>query len=332
VPLCDNTVPVSDFIISGFPVIVRWELQLPTRSFGTDPCQQQNRFMSISVVSSKEGDLGPYEPLVDHLQSVSLEEHNQKYKVVQWLHFAASFIFLVFLIAFAATDMDATIKPVVLKPVNCEDFCEVDIDHQGDFNFRFFIPLILAIAYIHHLVCFLVCYLEEFTAELWMFSLGSNPMRWMEYSLTFSLTTVIVAILSGVMDIHLWFLLFLATALGMGFWQVMELLPRVERPDIWAVSFRSLRLLCFWLGAVAVYLPWLVVFCFYARMVDDDTPSFVSTAVLGLCAIYVALGVNAYLSKVMHAYDFCTSEVVYISLSLVAKLYLAVNIYAGLKK
>ena len=288
--------------------------------------------MSLSVVSSKEGDHGAYEPLVDHLHFVSQENNDQKYKVVQWLHFAASLVFLTLLIAFAATDADATIKPVVLKPVRCEDFCEVEIDRQGDFNFRFLIPLILAIAYLDHLVCFLVCYLEEFTADLWMFSICSNPLRWIEYSVTFSLTTVIVAILSGVMDVHIWFLLYLTTALGMGLWQAMELLPRVERPDIWPVSFRALRQLCFWLGAAAVYLPWLVMICHYARMVDDDTPSFVSAGVLGLCAVYAALGVNAFLSKVTYWYDFCTSEVVYIALSLVAKLYLAINIYAGLKK
>eukprot|EP01032_Pedospumella_encystans_P009629 gene9629-11321_t len=227
-------------------------------------------------------------------------------------------------------EMDATISPIVIKARDCENFCDNSLQELASFNFRFLIPVIAAVACTGHLTCLLVFFYQEDIAEKWLLVIGTNPVRWIEFSLTYSLITVIAAILVGVMDVLSWFLLFFLTALGLGLWQLAELLPRLERPDLWPVTFRALRRLCFVLGLCAVLAPWLVILCYYARMVSDDTPRFISMAVLGLFALYAVLALNVLLGSVCYTYGFCVAEILFIDISVATKLFLAVTLYVGL--
>ena len=284
----------------------------------------------MSAVSSNEGE-ELYRPLVGHLPTGSSRHKMTRFNLLKWVHLTASVAFLSKMIIFAAIVVDATVNPIYSKPVHCDDFCDAELQHLGEINFRFLIPVVAALAYFSHLLCSVKCLRQDDSAELWVFMIGSNPLRWLEYSLTYSLMAVITAILAGVLDVFLWLLIFTSTAAGMGMWQVLEMLPRLERPDVWMVSFRSLRHLSFFLGAFAVLVPWLVIICYYARQVSEDTPAFVSAAVLGMVVLYLSLGVNVFLSKLLFQYDFTTSEVIYVVLSVVTQLYLAVTLYAGLR-
>lgn len=285
-----------------------------------------------SVLSSIEGSEEFYQPLVNELSEFPSDSLERRIRIVQWSHFVASLLFLAVMVVASTMNLDATITPIVVEAVDCENFCGSTIRDLSNFNFRFFIPLFTAFASIGHLFCFFVCFAWEDFAEKWLLTIGSNPVRWIEFSLTYSLITVIAAIMAGIMDVLSWFLLFALTALCMGLWQLVELIPRNGRSDLWLVSCRTLRLLSFAFGVCAVFVPWIVILCYYGRMVSDDTPRFVSVMVLGLFVLYVALALNVLLSKVVIYFDdFCIIEMGYIVLSLITKLLVAVTLYVGLK-
>jgi len=283
-----------------------------------------------SVLSSIEGSEEFYQPLVNELSEFPSDRKERMIKIVQWSHVGASLFFLVLLLASSVMEMDATIRPIVLEVRDCDNFCDNSIQDLTRFNFRFLIPVIAAVACTGHLACLLVFFYQQDFAEKWLLAIGANPVRWIEFSLTYSLITVIAAILVGVMDVLSWFLLFFVTALGMGLWHLVELLPRLERPDLWSVCFRALRRVCLTLGLCAVLVPWVVIVCYYARMVSDDTPRFISVAVLGLFALYAALALNVLLSSVYYSYGFCVAEMLFIAISVATKLFLAVTLYVGL--
>lgn len=283
-----------------------------------------------SVLSSIEGSEEFYQPLVNVLSEFPSDRKERMLKLVQWSHVAASLFFLTLLLASSVMEMDATISPTLIKARDCANFCDGSIQDLASCNFRFLIPVIAAVACTGHLTCLLMFFYQQDFAEKWLLTIASNPVRWIQFSLTYSLVTVIAGILVGVMDIFTWFLLFSLTALSMGLWQLVELLPRLERPDLWPVSFRALRHLCFVLAFCAVLVPWMVIFCYYARMVSGDTPRFISVVVLGLFALYAALALNVLMGSVYHSYGNCITEILFIAISVATKLFLAVTLYVGL--
>ncbi len=283
-----------------------------------------------SVLSSIEGSEEFYQPLVNDLSEFPLDIKEKMIKMVHWSHVGASLFFLALLLASSVMEMDATISPIVLEVRACDNFCDNSIQDLTRFNFRFVIPMIAAVACTGHLTCLLVFFYHQDFAEKWLLAIGAHPVRWIEYSLTYALTTMIAAVLVGVMDVLSWFLLFSLTALGMGLWQLVELLPRLDRPDLWPVSFHALRRLCFALGLCGVLVPWVVIFCYYTRMVSDDTPRFISVAVMGLFALYASLALNVLLGSVYYAYGFCNAEMLFITISVATKLFLTVTLYVGL--
>mmetsp|Transcript_30745 Transcript_30745/g.51440 ORF Transcript_30745/g.51440 Transcript_30745/m.51440 type:complete len:142 (+) Transcript_30745:1-426(+) len=133
-------------------------------------------------------------------------------------------------------------------------------------------------------------------------------------------------------------------AVGMGFGQLIELIPKEEvassaysssssvstmSPNVY-VKFQTIRSLGWWLGAVSIFTPWLVIAYYFFRAVSSDVPDFVYAAFLGTLVLYITFGVNSYLHNVLGWYSFGTAEIVYIALSFTSKTFLAADVFGGL--
>ena len=250
---------------------------------------------------------------------------------IKWLHFWACLFFLVQTIAYSAVNTKAMVNPSIGKPTGCDGpICFTTLKHLGEINSIFIIPLFVALAFFDHLVSFLICHFYEKSAKFWIFNVGSNPLRWMEYSVSASFMTIGISILAGVSDVHLWLLMFLMTGIGMFFGQIIELLPSEEHPEWYPIKFSSIRSLAFWLGTVSIFTPWLVIACYFFRAIGSDTPKFVYAAFLGTFVLFLTFGINSYLCNILGVYKFSTAEIIYISLSFTAKTFLAADVFGGL--
>ena len=157
--------------------------------------------------------------------------------------------------------------------------CQPDMKTLGNTNPIFLIPLFCALACVDHLASWAYMYAYPDNAKYWLFVVGSNPFRWIEYSMSASFMACAIAILSGIHDVHLWFLIFSMHAIGMFLGQVIELLPKTEvaadSDIVVPMSFSGLRKVCFALSAASIFIPWLVIFCYFFQSVSnsaDDIP------------------------------------------------------------
>jgi hypothetical protein len=269
------------------------------------------------------------------------EEQNERLVKLKWMHLAACIFFLVQTIAYSAVPASARVNPSLGKTADCGEGASCDspiqlttIQHLGEVNCIFLIPLFVGLACFDHLCSFLVCHFRESTARRWLFEIGSNPFRWLEYSLSASLMAVAISILVDVSDVHLWLLIFTGHAVGMGFGQLIELLPKEEHTEQSGphhhIRFQTLRHLGWWLGSLSIFTPWLVLACYFFRAISADVPDFVYAAFLGTFVLFCTFGLNAYLHNVLGLYDFATAEYIYIILSFTAKTFLAADVFGGL--
>lgn len=269
--------------------------------------------------------------LADPYGADKAQRENQ-FQIVKWLHFTASVIFLAEIIVFAALGIDDSVVPTVGKPVNCDGpICETEVQTLDNMNLTFLLPLFVALAYFDHLVTFLQCQFNEDAAKKWMFMIGANPYRWMEYSLSTSVMLVTVAIVSGVTDVHLWILLFFMTTVGMGCRALLELLPRNERPAVSIVPFQSMRVLVFALVKVSTLIPWVVIACYFFRAIGQNPPAFIYVAFFGTLAMFIAQDTVAFCHNILCDVDFATAEILYVLISVLGKTLLAADLCAGFR-
>jgi hypothetical protein len=284
---------------------------------------------SMEDGSCEEADPYLYYPLgqkiIDHVQS------DNSLQMLKWINLTASALFLVQLVVYAALYLPADVYPSAGKPVCCEDtFCSGETVTLGKFNIRFVFPVIIALAYLNHTLFFTQVLLRGSKVGEWLFVYNTNPIRWIEYSLSYPLATVTVAVLVGVEDVHLWLSIFLSTAVGTGLGQVIALLPRLERPDIWPLSFRFLRGLLFAHMLVALLAPWAVLLCYYVQAASSNLPGSMHAAFWAVFLSTLAVAANVLLHDLMRGYGVVTSELVFMNVSAVAKTVLCASVYIGL--
>ena len=264
--------------------------------------------------------------------TIESAEQLSQYKTIKWLHCAAFVFFLIQTVIYCSIGIDAEVLPTVGVPTNCGGpICPTRLKTMKTMKIGFLIPLFTALACVDHLVCFLLCQYKSDLCKKWIFVIGSNPLRWIEYSISASVMAVAVAILTGITDVHLWLLIFFMTAVGIGCGQIVEILPRKDDPSLSPVSFKRVRELAYALGTVSIFMPWLVICCYIFRAISEDTPDFVYVAFLGTLVLFIAFGVNSFLNQILRWYDFPTAEIVYIALSFTAKAMLAGDVCGGFK-
>lgn len=301
---------------------------------------------------------------------VCIDANEQQFQKIKKLHLAA-FIFMgIQAIAYGAAQSNADLK--IIMTVGFTRRCDYETEtcsmwgskpnmkQLGDWNPIWLMTFFVVLASFDHLCSYL--YMDKFadSAKQWLFDIGSNPFRMIEYSISASAMALAIALLSGISDVHLVFLIFFMHAVGMMLGLVIELIPvdkyytlTTEDPStneiIPAPPFKSseemktlndrlmlLRKMVTGIGWVTIFTPWLVMICYFSanakRLSDenDDLPNFVYAAFLGTLLLFVLFGVNSYCCSILKMYTFPQAEIIYIILSFTAKTFLAADVFGGL--
>lgn len=140
----------------------------------------------------------------------------------------------------------------------------------------------------------------------------TNPYRWTEYALSASLMNVLIAMLSGVLDVGTLGAIGALTATCMAFGWIGE-------------RNAETALAVFWLGCVPFLAVWALVFAsFGVNVVESEPPGFVWAIVIGLFVLESLFGWNQ-----QRQVPYLTKEKTFILLSPTAKLLLAFLTWFG---
>lgn len=221
---------------------------------------------------------------------------------------------------------------------DCDNLsCDIKIRGLGDWDALWLMPFFVALASADHWICWIYSKVYPESTKEWIFVIKSNPFRWMEYSISASSMVLAITILCRITDIHIWFLVFTSTAVGMLCGQALELLPAAgsSEENDWPMPIKAkyLRELIYSIGTLCIFLPWMVLLCyfFYACENTTDMPDFVYGAFLGTLVFFMCFGINSLNCQILGLYPWHTSELIYIVLSFTAKTFLAADVFGGLK-
>ena len=150
---------------------------------------------------------------------------------------------------------------------------------------------------------------------------GINRFRWVEYSFSATLMMLLIGMYSGVTDITA-----LVAVIGANVAMILFgwLQEAINPPGRISTNMKP-----FWFGTLAGVAPWIGI---WINVVGADTvPSFVFVLVVLEQIFFFSFGLNQWLQYkgVGKWADYVYGEKVYLVLSLVAKSYLAWQIYGG---
>ena len=153
---------------------------------------------------------------------------------------------------------------------------------------------------------------------------GHNSFRWIEYSVSASVMIVLIAQLSGIVELAALAGIFAVNAAMILFGWLQE---RYEYPG-------SGRWMPFVFGSIVGSVPWiLIVFYFAAPGADrpEGPPTFVYAIIITLFVWFSSFAVNQALqyARVGKWRDYLFGEWVYVLLSLTAKSLLAWQVFGG---
>jgi hypothetical protein len=266
-------------------------------------------------------------------------EERQRFTKLHRLHLAAAVFMGIQTIAYGAAGADASVSPTVGFPIDCQDgpICTPNMKVYSDQDPVFLIILFVALSSFDHFVTWGIAYLYPDIAMKWLFRYQSNPLRWFEYSISAAIMAVAIAILSGIHDVHLWFLILLTHTVGMFLGYVIEIIPHpgmigYDPQSKLVPIFSHLRYVCYMISSLSISIPWLVIFCYFfnAAKNGDGIPDFVYAAFLGTFVLFLTFAANSAACHLYNRYDFATAEMIYIILSFTAKTFLAADVFGGL--
>jgi hypothetical protein len=150
---------------------------------------------------------------------------------------------------------------------------------------------------------------------------GINRFRWMEYSISATVMIVLIVMYSGITDITgLVAIAGANVAMILFGWLQERMNPPVRT---------STTMMPFWFGTIAGLAPWIAI---TINVVGADTvPSFVYGIVVAEAVFFFSFALNQWLQyrEVGRWRSYVYGEKVYLVLSLVAKSFLAWQIYGG---
>ena len=146
-----------------------------------------------------------------------------------------------------------------------------------------------------------------------------NYARWIEYSVSASIMTVLIAMFVGIRDVAAVSAIFAVNTAMILFGLLME---RQQRPG-------SADWTAFWFGSMAGAVPWVLIFYYVAGA--PTVPGFVWAITVTQLLLFAGFGLNMALQyrRVGPWRDYLFGERMYIWLSLVAKSLLAWLIFAN---
>jgi hypothetical protein len=150
---------------------------------------------------------------------------------------------------------------------------------------------------------------------------GINRFRWIEYSVSATIMVVLIGAYSGITDITAVVAIIGANVAMILFGWLQEKMNPPGRT--------STTMMPFWFGTIAGLAPWIAV---WINFVGADTvPNFVFVLIVVEQVLFFTFALNQWLQYrgVGRWRDYLYGEKVYLVLSLVAKSYLAWQIYGG---
>ena len=286
----------------------------------------------------------------DHSNDQSLnliEEEEKQFNTIKRLHFWAMIFMGVQFIAYCGAS--ATVEARTIASVAFQDdkgrgddwctgalSCEANTKSLGKIDVIFTIPLFVGLAALDHIICYYIISKYPEVAKNWLFVKQSNPIRWIEYSLSASTMAWALAALCRITDVHLWFLIFISTSVGMLCGWVLELLPlpNSEKERMWPmpISCSVIRLLVYVIGCITVFTPWLVLCCYFFNAATNSSsmPDFVYAAFLLTLFFFTTFGANSLFTHIYGYQTFARAEMIYIILSFTSKTFLAADVFGGL--
>jgi hypothetical protein len=153
---------------------------------------------------------------------------------------------------------------------------------------------------------------------------GINYTRWVEYSLSASLMTVIIGMLVGLYDFTALIMLFALNTAMILFGWMMELHNQSTAKVNWT---------SFWMGSIIGLVPWIAIFAYLIGAGNEagGPPGFVYGIFVSIFIFFNVFAINMVLQykKVGPWRDYVFGERAYIVLSLTAKSALAWQVFAG---
>lgn len=271
-----------------------------------------------------------------------------KFNTIKWLHFAAFCFMGIQTLAYGAVGAELQVVPTVGFPVYCNKEI-IPNECGGSWNTTpyakklpainpiWLMTFFVCLAAFDHLVTWLYMVYKPESARFWIYTAQSNPLRWLEYSISASSMVWGITTLCGIHDVHLIMLIVLMTSIGMLLGFVIEILPKEDDAEIekkMYISFSTLRNGIYGISAALIFIPWLVILCYFfqsAARPESTMPDFVYAAFLGTLVLFIAFGTNSFLHNILRKYDFETTEIIYVSLSFTAKTFLAADVFGGLR-
>ncbi len=147
-----------------------------------------------------------------------------------------------------------------------------------------------------------------------------NDARWIEYSVSASIMIVLIAMLTGIVDVAALIALFGVNASMIFFGLVQEHTAEPGKGS----------LLPFWLGCIAGAVPWLAIAIYFISPGNDATPpGFVVGIFISLFVFFNVFALNMWLQyrRIGPWRDYLFGESAYILLSLTAKSALAWQVF-----
>jgi hypothetical protein len=147
----------------------------------------------------------------------------------------------------------------------------------------------------------------------------ANYARWIEYSISASVMLVLIGLFVGIRDLAAVVALFATNTAMILFGLLMERQQRPGRADWSAFGF----------GSLVGFVPWVLIAVFVSR--PQNVPTFVYAITIVQFVLFFSFAVNMALQymQVGRWRDYWYGEVVYISLSFIAKSLLAWLIFAN---
>lgn len=155
---------------------------------------------------------------------------------------------------------------------------------------------------------------------------GRNRFRWVEYAISSTLMIVLIAMVTGILDLAALIALSFANAAMILFGWLMEMANAPDRSTWWTP---------FWFGCVAGVGPWAAIATYLVVNLNQEgsegPPTFVYGIIFSLFFFFNTFAINQWLQyrQIGKWRDYVYGETVYIVLSLVAKSVLAWQIFAN---
>lgn len=242
-------------------------------------------------------------------------------------HTAAAVFMTIQVIALSVIPLEVKFPQTVGFPIRIDDGGPMgtpNVKESYKLGGRVLIVVFVALAALDHIIVSFYAWFRPQVFEQYIYVKKQNPLRWIEYSFSASIMTVLLGTLAGVYDVHTSFLVAVLTGICNILGIAIEAMPK--DPE----TRRGVPLFLYWVASIALIASILPQLCYFFSNVEN-IPGFVYAAYLLTFVCYLGFALNFYFYYFLDWYDFSRSEVIYVILSFTAKTFLAWDVFGGFK-